>query len=321
MNAAGAQVLIQADAEPYETITRLLDDAGVVLHRWRDSDPPDDVDYHGIDAIYSYGHFPVTRALMERCGRLKVVANFGVGCDHIDLAGAKALGIPVGNTPGVLDATTADLTWALLLAAARNVVVGDHFARGPYFVKYDAAILLGQQVTGATLGIVGCGRIGYQVARRAAGFDMEILYHNRGRNEEVEADLGARRVDLDELLTASDFIALNCPLTPETTGLIGEREFGLMKSTAVIANAARGPVWDQEALLAALRGGHLHAAATDVTYPEPLPRDHDLLAEPRLVLLPHLGSATRQTRDAMAERSVMNLLAGLRGEELPFRIA
>ena len=181
--------------------------------------------------------------------------------------------------------------------------------------------MLGQQVTGATLGIIGLGRIGYQVARRAVGFDMEILYHNRGRNEKAEADFGARYVSLDELLGKSDFVALNCPLTPETTGLIGHRELALMKPKAVIVNAARGPVWDQDALLASLRSGHLHAAATDVTYPEPLPRDHALLAEERLVLLPHLGSATRQTRDAMSQMSVTNLLAGLEGRDIPHRIA
>jgi len=217
------QVLIQSDVEPYETITRLLDEADCNLHWWRDVEPPHDADYAIIDGIYSYGHFPVTPELMKRCGRLKVVSNFGVGCDHIDRDGAKALGIPVGNTPGVLDAATADLTWALLLAAGRNIVCGDHFARGPDFHHYDAAFMLGQQVTGATLGIIGLGRIGYQVARRAVGFDMEILYHNRGRNEKAEADFGARYVSLDELLGKSDFVALNCPLTPETTGLPQKR--------------------------------------------------------------------------------------------------
>ncbi|HJP33805.1 MAG TPA: D-glycerate dehydrogenase [Candidatus Latescibacteria bacterium] len=315
------QVLIQSDVEPYETITRRLDEGDCHLHWWRDVTPPEDADYTSIDGIYVYGHFAVTPELMKRCGRLKVVSNFGVGCDHIDQAGAKALGVPVGNTPGVLDAATADLTWALLLAAGRNIVRGDHYARGPDFHHYDAAFMLGQQVTGATLGIIGLGRIGYQVARRAVGFDMEILYHNRNHNPEAETDFGARYASLDELLQRSDFVTLNCPLTPETTGLIGARELALMKPTAVIANAARGPVWDQDALLAALRSGHLHGAATDVTYPEPLARDDALLGEERLILLPHLGSATRQTRDAMAEMSVANLMAGLEGRDIPNRIA
>lgn len=315
------QVLIQSDVEPYETITQLLDQADIQLHWWRDAAPDPGTAFDVMEGIYSYGHFAVTDELMQRCPQLKIVSNFGVGCDHIDQAAARRLGIPVGNTPGVLDDTTADLTWTLLLAAARNAIRGDAFARGAGFVKYDASFMLGQQVTGGTLGIVGLGRIGYQVARRAVGFDMPILYHNRRRNAAAEQDFGARRVELDELLAQSDFITLNMPLTAETTGMIGAREFGLMKPTAVVVNVARGPVWDQEALLATLRSGHLHAAATDVTYPEPLPRDHELLQEERLVLLPHLGSATRQTRDAMARMSVENLVAGLQDDPVPNRIA
>ena len=315
------KVLIQSDAEPYETVTRLLAEADVELHWWREAQPPADAPYAELEAIYVYGHYAVSEDLLARCPRLRVVSNFGVGCDHIDQEAARARGIPVGNTPGVLDAATADLTWALLLAAARNVVSGDRFARGPEFTHYDAALNLGQQVTGAVLGIVGMGRIGTEVARRGAAFGMELLYHNRGRNEAAEAELGVRRVELDELLARADFVTLNCPLTPETRGLIGAAELARLKPTAVLVNVARGPVWDQQALLASLRAGHLHAAATDVTDPEPLPRDHPLLAEPRLVVLPHLGSATRQTRDAMAQMSVDNLLAGLRGDEVPHRIA
>ena len=315
------QILMQSDVEPYETVMRLLREAGCELTWWREPEPPAGVDYGAVDGIYVYSHMWVSRELMARCPRLSIVSNFGVGCDHIDLEGARSLGVPVGNTPGVLDAATADLTWTLLLAAARNAIRGDHFARGPEFTYYDAAILLGQQVTGAALGIVGLGRIGHQVARRAAGFDMEILYHNRNRNEPAENDLGARYRSLDELLEQSDFVTLNCPLTEETHGLIGSREIGRMKPTAVLVNAARGPVWDQEAVLEALRAERLHAAATDVTDPEPLPRDHPLLAQENLVIFPHLGSATRQTRDAMSSMSVDNLVAGLEGREVPYRIA
>lgn len=315
------QVLVQADVEPYTTVTRLLVEAGCDLRWWRDAEPPADLDWAAIDGIYSYGHLRIGRELMARCPRLKVVSNFGVGCDHIDLEGARALGVPVGHTPGVLDAATADLTWTLLLAAARNAIRGDRYARGPYFTHYDAAVLLGQQVTGATLGVVGLGRIGFQVARRGLGFDMPILYHNRHRHERAEAELGVRYAPLDELLSTADFVTLNCPLTPATRGLIGAPQVGRMKPTAVLVNAARGPVWDQEAVLAALRAQRLHAAATDVTDPEPLPRDHPLLAEERLVILPHLGSATRQTRDAMAQMSVANLVAGLEARAVPQRIA
>lgn len=315
------QILIQSDVEPYETALHLLGEADCQLHWWREPEPPTDVDYEAIDGFYVYSHMWVSRELMALCPKLKVVSNFGVGCDHIDQEGARSLGIPVGNTPGVLDAATADLTWTLLLAAARNAIRGDHFARGPEFTRYDPAVLLGQQITGATLGIVGLGRIGSEVARRAAGFDMEILYHNRNRDEPAEAELGVRYATLDELLARSDFVTLNCPLTDATRGLIGEREIGLMKPTAVLVNAARGPVWDQDAVLAALREDRLHAVATDVTDPEPLPRDHPLLEQEKLVIFPHLGSATRQTRDAMASLSVANLVAGLERRDVPHRIA
>jgi glyoxylate reductase len=239
--------------------------------------------------------------------QLKVISNFGVGVDHIDLAAAKARKIPVGNTPNVLDGATADMTFALLLAGARNIVKGDHFARGPDFTSYDPSFMLGVEVHGATLGIIGLGNIGYQVAKRALAFDMQVIYHNRTRNKKAEDDLAVEYVELDELLTSADFVALNMPLTEDTRGMI--------------VNAARGGVVDHEALLECLRKGGLHAAALDVTEPEPLPRDHPLLAEDNVIIAPHLGSATQQTRQAMAERSVENLFAGLEGRPLPSRIA
>jgi glyoxylate reductase len=290
------------------------------IHLWPEQEPPVDTDYAAIEGLYVYGHMWLDGALMERMPRLRVISNFGVGCDHIDLDGARRLGIPVGNTPGVLDATTADMTFTLLMAAARNVVRGDHFARGPDFVEYDPSFMLGQEVAGSTLGIVGLGRIGYQVARRASGFDMEILYHNRNPNRRAEEELGARYVSLEELMSTADFAILTMPLTRETRGMIGRRELGLMKPTAVLVNAARGAVLDHEALLAALQEKRIHAAALDVTEPEPLPRDHPLLAMENVIIMPHLGSATVQTRDAMARMSVENLMAGLEGREVPYRI-
>ena len=257
---------------------------------------------------------------MDATPRLKVISNFGVGCDHIDLAAAEERGIPVGNTPHVLDGATADITFALLLAGARNIVKGDHFARGPDFLEYDPSFMLGQEVHHQALGIIGLGNIGYQVARRALGFDMTVLYHNRTRNQKAEADLGVRYVALDELLAQSDFVALNMPLTDETRGMIGARELGLMKESAVLVNAARGAVIDHDALLDTMRAGRLHCAAVDVTEPEPLPRDHPLLELDNVIVIPHLGSATEQTRQAMSDLSVRNLLAGLEGRELPNRI-
>ena len=309
------QVLVEAPIPDW--IADMLS-AGCRLHVLSEtpSMPLDDV-----LGFMTYGHIHTDGAFMDRMPKLKVISNFGVGCDHIDLDGAKRLGIPVGNTPGVLDAATADMTFTLLMAAARNVVRGDHFARGPEFIEYDPSFLLGQEVAGSTLGIVGLGRIGYQVARRASGFDMEVIYHNRGPNRRAEEELGARYVSLDELVSTADFVTLTMPLTDETRGMIGRRELGLMKPTAVLVNAARGGVLDHEALLEALRERRIYAAALDVTEPEPLPRDHPLLAMENVIIMPHLGSATVQTRDAMARMSVKNLMAGLEGREVPYRIA
>ena len=312
-------VLVMAEVEPYRTILPMIEEKCRVV-RWHPDDDAWQAELPEIDGIYAYAHVQVSAELMDDIPRLKVISNFGVGCDHVDLAAAQERGIPVGNTPHVLDGATADITFALLLAGARNIVKGDHFARGPDFLEYDPSFMLGQEVHHQTLGIVGLGNIGCQVARRAQGFDMTVLYHNRNRNPKAEADLGARYVALDELLAQSDFVALNMPLTDETRGMIGARELGLMKESAVLVNAARGGVIDHDALLETMRAGKLHCAALDVTEPEPLPRDHPLLALDNIIVIPHLGSATEQTRQAMADRSVRNLLAGLEGRALLNRI-
>jgi glyoxylate reductase len=271
-------------------------------------------------AFITYGHPRVDGPLMDRTPNLKLVSNHGVGVDHIDCAAAKSRGVLVGNTPGCLDAATADMTMALLLAAARNVVAGDKFARSAAFTHYDPSFMIGYEVSGSTLGIVGLGRIGKQVAKRARAFDMKILYHNRRRDEEAEKELGVTYASLDDLLKQSDFVALNCPLTTETTNLIGRRELGLMKSTGILVNVARGAVVDHDALLSALKSRRIAAAALDVTSPEPLPRDHPLLELDNIVIAPHLGSAANRTRRRMEEMTVQNLNAGLRGEPLPWRV-
>jgi glyoxylate reductase len=248
---------------------------------------------------------------------VRVVSNFGVGVDHIDLAAAAARGIPVGNTPGVLDGATADMAFTLLLAAGRRLVEGHRYARSPAFTRYDPGYMLGREIHGATLGIVGLGRIGAQVARRARGFDMTVLYHNRRPRPEVEASLGLRYVSFTELLAASDYVVLTVPLTAETRGLIDAAAFARMKPTAILVNVARGPVVDTAALTEALTSKRIYAAAVDVTDPEPLPRGHPLLALDNFTVAPHLGSATEQTRQKMAEMSLANLLAGLQGLPLP----
>ncbi|MCR9198911.1 MAG: D-glycerate dehydrogenase [Planctomycetaceae bacterium] len=270
--------------------------------------------------LFSYGHFAIDGRLMDAYPQLKVISNHGVGVDHIDVQAAADRGVPVGNTPGCLDEATADHTMALLLATARNVVSGDRFARGPGFQNYDPGILLGTEVSGQTIGIVGMGRIGTEVARRAAAFGMRILYHNRSPRPEVERALGATWVAFDPLLSDSDFVVLNCPLTDATTGLIGRTQLQQMKSSAILINMARGGVVITDELCDALAAGEIRAAGLDVTEPEPLPRDHRLLSLENVVLTPHLGSATVQTRHRMMKRAVDNLSAGIKGIALPYPV-
>ncbi len=286
----------------------LLDDLEKKDERWR-----------LIDAYLTYGHPPTGGEIMDRMPNLKVISNFGVGVDHIDTEAARARGIPVGNTPNLLDGATADMTFTLLMAAARRVVVGDRFARSPEFTHYDPSILHGYEVHGSTIGIIGMGSIGKQVAKRANGFDMEIVYHNRKPAPDDHL-YQARYVSLAALLEVSDFVTLNCPLTDETRGLIDEAALKRMKKTAILINLARGGVVDHDALCDALRNGRIAAAALDVTEPEPLPRDHPLLTLDNLVIAPHLGSATTRTRHAMARLTVDNLKAGLAGRSLPSRV-
>jgi glyoxylate reductase len=273
-----------------------------------------------IGAIYTYGHPLVDAGMLDRLPAVRVISNFGVGVDHIDVAAAAARGIPVGNTPGILDGATADMAFALLLAAGRRLVEGDRYARGPNFLRYDPSYMLGREIHGSTLGIIGMGRIGEQVARRARAFDMTVLYHNRQRRLGAEAAFGARHLSQDDLLAAADYVVLTVPLTPQTQRLIGRAELARMKPNAILVNIARGAVIDTEALTEALAARRIYAAAIDVTDPEPLPRDHPLLRLDNVVITPHLGSATEQTRRRMAEISVENLLAGLSGQPLPFRV-
>lgn len=269
-----------------------------------------------VDGVYTYGHPHVDGPMLDRLPGVRVVSNYGVGVDHINLADAAARGIPVGNTPGILDGATADTGMALLLASARRVVEGDRFARSEEFLRYDPGYMLGREVHSSTLGIVGLGSIGRQVARRARAFDMRVLYRNRRRNREAEAALGAEYVSLDDLLARSDFVMLTCPLTDETRHLIDAGALRKMKPTATLINISRGPVVDTQALYEALRDGGIAGAGLDVTDPEPLPRRHPLLGLDNVTILPHLGSATVETRRKMAEMSVANLLRGLRGSPL-----
>lgn len=302
---------------PIGPVAARLCDRKVDLVPWSAADEPG---ADRIEGVLTYGHPRVDGPLLDKLPAARVVSNFGVGVDHIDVPAAAARGIPVGNTPGVLDGATADLAFALVLAAGRRVVEGDRYARGPDFLRYDPSFMLGREVHGSTLGIVGMGRIGEQVARRARGFDMAVLYHNRRRKPVSEAALGVRYAPLAELLAEADYVVLTVPLTPETRGLIGRAELAKMKPTACLVNAARGAVVDLDALTEALAARRIYAAALDVTEPEPLPRRHPILSLPNVIITPHLGSATDQTRHRMAEMAVENLLAGLAGKPLPWQV-
>lgn len=273
-----------------------------------------------IEGIYTFGHPKLDGQMMDRVPNVKVISNYGVGVDHIALADAQQRGIPVGNTPEVLDGATADMGFCLLLAAARRLVEGDRYARGDSFTRYDPGFMLGREIHHAKLGIVGMGRIGLQVARRARGFDMAISYFNRRRRTLAEAEVGAVFEPLTELLETSDFVMLCVPLTAETTGLLGAAELRRMQPTATLVNISRGAVVDTQALTHALREKWIFSAGLDVTEPEPLPRDHPLLKLDNVVIAPHLGSATVQTRQRMSEMSVQNLLAGLAGRPLKHRV-
>jgi glyoxylate reductase len=252
---------------------------------------------------------PIDGELIAAAPRLRAISNYAVGVDNIDIDAATARGIPVGNTPDVLTDSTADLAVALMLGIGRRLAEGDAFVRSGAWHTWEPELLLGHDLHGATVGVVGFGRIGRAVARRLDGFACEVLHTSRSGG-----------VALDELLERSDFVTLHTPLTPETRGLIGGQALARMRPTAYLVNTARGPVVDTDALVRALHDGQIAGAALDVTDPEPLPGDHPLLRTPNLLVLPHLGSASHATRERMAEMAVDNLLAGLARERMPHQV-
>jgi lactate dehydrogenase-like 2-hydroxyacid dehydrogenase len=260
---------------------------------------------------------PVDEALLRHAPRLRVVSNMAVGVDNVDVAACSVRGIPVGNTPGVLTEATADLALAALLSAARRLPEAALDAREGRWTTWRPAGWLGADLNGAVLGIVGLGKIGRAVAGRAHGFGLQLRFADQNDAPDIEESLGARRMELGQLLKESDFVSLHVPLTAETRGLIGEEALHSMKPSAVLVNTARGPVVDTQALYRALSEGWIAGAALDVTDPEPLPRDHPLYGLPNCLILPHIGSATRGTRRRMAELACENLLAGLEGRRLP----
>jgi glyoxylate reductase len=319
-----------ASSRPRVFVARIIPDAG--LHPiveacdatvWQDELPPPREKLlravEGCDGVLALLTDRIDGELLDRAGpQLRVVSNFAVGYDNVDVAACTARGVAVGNTPGVLTETTADLAWALLMAAARRLPESQRYVRDGQWRTWGPLTLLGPDVHGATIGIVGFGRIGQAVARRARGFGMTVLYQNRSPvDPRIEAELGAAGLPLEELLPRADFVSIHVSLGPETRGLIDAEKLGWMKRTAILVNTSRGPVVDSDALVDALRRGVIAAAALDVTDPEPLPADHPLVGLDNCLVVPHIASASFATRGRMAEMAAANLLAGVRGERLP----
>ncbi len=314
--------------KPKVLITRIIPNEGLNPLRaecevdlWQgDLPPPHDVllaHLRDKDGLLSLLTDKVDAELMDLNPRLKVVSNMAVGYDNIDVKAATERGLPVGNTPGVLTDTTADFAFALLMAAARRVVEGADYARAGKWKTWGPMLLMGQDVHGATLGIVGFGRIGQGMAKRASGFNMRVLYYDVYRREDLEKSMGVTYADMDTLLAQSDFVTIHTDLNQETRHLFNAGAFAKMKASATLINTARGPIVDPDALYEALRQGKIRAAALDVTEPEPIPADSPLLTLPNCLIVPHMASASIATRGKMAEMAARNLLAGLRGERLP----
>lgn len=310
-------------------VTRVIPEAGLRPIReacdaeiWHEPEPPPAevlrAKVADCDGLVSLLTDRIDGPLLDAAPRLRVVSNFAVGFNNVDVPAATARGVAVGNTPGVLTDATADMAFCLLIAAARRLVEGHAYARSGKWRTWEPLGHLGQDLVGRTLGVVGMGRIGTALARRChAGWGMPVLYHDVYRNEAAERDVGARQVDLDTLLPESDFISVHTDLNDRTRGMFGEAQFRRMKPTAVFVNTARGPLVDHDALARALAAGTIFAAGLDVTEPEPLPAGHPLLSLPNAIVAPHIASATVGTRDAMARICAENLLAGLAGRDLP----
>ena len=316
-------------SRPKVFVAREIPDAGLNLIRaacevevWPERLPPSPEvlreRVRDCDGLVSLLTDKIDAALLAGGPKLKVISNFAVGVNNIDLAAATERKIPVGNTPGVLTEATADIAVTLLLAAARRLGESATDAKEGRWLTWEPKGWLGADLVGRTLGIVGMGRIGHAVAKRLHfGWGMKVLYTARSPKPEIDAELGATDVSLETLLAESDFVSVHADLNPTTKGMFGARQFAAMKRSAVFVNTARGPHVDQVALADALRSGTIFAAGIDVTDPEPLPSDHELYRLPNCVIAPHIASATHDTRNAMATLCAANLLAGVHGRRLP----
>jgi glyoxylate reductase len=315
-------------SKPRIFVTRAIPEKGFEILRdfcdvdlWPNELPPahDELLQHvrGVDGLLSLLTDKIDSEAMDETGpQLKVISNLAVGFDNIDVNAATARKIPVGNTPDVLTDATADFAFALMMAVARRIPEAERYVHEGKWKTWGPMTLLGVDLKGGTLGLIGYGRIGQAMARRAAGFDMRVIYYDPSETK-PDADVRARRVDFETLLKESDFISIHTPLTSDTRHLINSEAFLKMKSNAVLINTARGPVVDPEALYEALREKRIFGAGLDVTEPEPLPLNSPLLTLDNLAVVPHIASASSATRDKMSLMAAQNLIAGLKGERLP----
>jgi glyoxylate reductase len=314
--------------KPKVFVTRVLPDVGLEIIKqncdaevWPEPLPPAyDLIKQKVatcDGLVSLLTDKIDPALMDAAPKLKVISNFAVGFNNIDIPAATQRGIAVGNTPGVLTDATADMAFCLLIGAARRLVEGHQYSVSGQWKTWEPLGHLGQDLAGRTLGVVGMGRIGFALAKRChAGWGMKVLYHDVNEVKPAETELGAKKVDFETLLKESDFISVHTDLNEKTRGMFSTPQFKQMKRTAVFVNTARGPLVDQKALYEALKSGTIFAAGLDVTDPEPPPPNDPLLTLPNLIVAPHIASATVGTRNAMAEICAKNLVAGLKGEKL-----
>jgi len=287
------------------------------IRMWDESDTPVprellEKEIANVDGLFCLLTETVDRNLLEKAKNLKVVSNMAVGYNNIEIEAAKEKGITVTNTPGVLTETTADLTFALMMATARRLIESSDYLREGHWKTWSPMQLTGQDIHGATLGIIGMGRIGASLAKRASGFDMKVLYYNRSRKYQIEQDLNIKFMELNELLKESDFVCIMTPYSPETINLIGYRELTLMKKSSILINTARGGIVNEDDLYRALKDGEIWAAGLDVFEQEPVSKHHSLLSLPNVVTLPHIGSASIKTRMKMAELAAQNMLLALK---------
>ncbi|HEY4154578.1 MAG TPA: D-glycerate dehydrogenase [Puia sp.] len=304
---------------------QLLKQAGIEFTQWgekRDLTPRELIDHcQPADALLSAGGNRIDREFLNACRHLKVISLHSVGYDRVDVAAATELKIPVGNTPAVLSDATADIAFLLILATSRKAFYHHKSIIQGKWKFFDPTADLGIEIRGKTLGVFGLGKIGFELAKCcAAAFQMKVIYHNRHRNEEAEKKLNAEWVSFDDLLRRADVLSVNTALTSETKGRFNKEVFAKMKPSSIFINAARGAIHNEPDLIDALQNGAIWGAGLDVTDPEPMHPDNPLLQMPNVSVLPHIGSATVETRNAMAVIAAKNVIAGLRGEELPFAV-